>query len=92
MAKVEQAYLESRSAQHSGLAELDMYRAFKDAIKRSVIFDTIVYLQQKRELREWDRQSMPPPHMFKQKIVIEYANKYSIPTLVDMSRASIYTS
>ncbi len=84
--------MENRPGQDSGLGESDMYRAFKDAAKRSVIFDTILYFQQKRELREWDRQSAPTPHMFKQKIVIEYANKYSIPTLVDMSRASIYAS
>jgi hypothetical protein len=83
VATVDKARMENRPGQDLGLGELNIYRAFKDAVKRSVIFDMIVYFQQKRELREWDKQSTPTPHMFKQKIVIEYANKYSIATLVE---------
>jgi hypothetical protein len=42
-------------------------------------------LKQRKEWRKWERNGrpMPPPHLVKQGVLLEYAKRYSLRTLVE---------
>ncbi len=56
----------------------------KNKLKRMFLHD-LMNVGAVNELKAWERSGkpVPPPHLFKQKIIIEYAKKYSIHVLIE---------
>lgn len=57
----------------------------KNMIKRTFLYDIILQILWREEVRCWQKKGkpVPPPHLVKQRIVKEYAEKFSIHTLVE---------
>jgi hypothetical protein len=62
-----------------------VYREIKGALKKSVVHDIVTFFRQQRELRDWNNngKSTRTPHAYKQKVVLQYADRFSISTLVE---------
>lgn len=62
-----------------------MNRALEKIISGTSLYDVVTGRRQMNELRAWlDKgRPMPPPHLYKQGVVKEYARKFSIRTLVE---------
>lgn len=66
-----------------------MKREIKHIIQSTPLFDSLLNgLEKKRQVKEienWERRKrpVPPPHIIKQRILIQYANKYRLKVLVE---------
>jgi hypothetical protein len=66
-----------------------MRQALKRIAKSAGIFyplrALVVNRRQARELAEWERSGRPapPPHLIKQRVLLEYANRFQLNTLVE---------
>jgi hypothetical protein len=62
-----------------------IWQTIKETLKRSIIFDMMVYVQQRKELCEWykSNKTTAVPHLIKQRTVLEYAQRFSLSTLIE---------
>jgi hypothetical protein len=62
-----------------------MIQATKNILKKTPLYDFIKYRRGERELQEWreNGKPFPPPHVLKQRVVREYARRFSLDTLVE---------
>jgi len=62
-----------------------LFQSIKNGIKRTSVYYIIRAVNQKKDLRNWKKSGrpVPPPHLVKQRIVKEYARRFSMHTLIE---------
>lgn len=60
-------------------------RTIQKAIRQTFVYDFIKSLWWRKELREWERKGKrgPLPYLLKQRVIKEYAHKFSLKTFIE---------
>jgi len=59
--------------------------SIKNLVKSSFLYQVIKFRRDRKELRVWERQGKPspPPHIIKERVIREYAQKFRTRTLIE---------